>query len=113
MSQLVNFIDGADFTQEKVVLKRLLETPITKEMQISIPAGLTMKEHSAPYSITVMLVAGDLEFSVSGEKLHLKIGDLIYLEPNIKHSLFAIKDSVVRLSLAKADSVNRVEEIIK
>ncbi|QLE78904.1 cupin [Francisella sp. Scap27] len=113
MSQLVNFAKNADFSQNKVVIKKLIETPITKEIQISLPKALTMKEHSAPQPITVMLVAGDLDFYVNDEKIHLEIGDLIYLEAHVKHSLYAIENSIVRLSLAKADSIERVAEIIK
>ena len=111
MTELVNFIDGADFSKNKVAIKKLIETPITKEIQISLPAGITMKEHSAPYPITVMLVQGDLNFHVNKE-FHLKIGDLIYLDSKVMHSLHAIKNSIVRLSLAKADSIERVESVV-
>ena len=78
MTELVNFIEGADFSKNKVAIKKLIETPITKEIQISLPKGIAMKEHCAPYPITVMLVQGDLDFYVNDEKFHLKIGDLIY-----------------------------------
>jgi len=112
MTELVNFIDGADFSKNKVAIKKLVETPITKEIQISLPKGLTMKEHCAPYSITVMLVQGDLEFNIDAEKHHLKVGDLISLDPKVMHSLHALEDSIVRLSLAKSDSIARVTDVI-
>ncbi|MDC0534737.1 hypothetical protein OAO18_02895 [Francisellaceae bacterium] len=112
MTELVNFIEGADFSKNKVAIKKLIETPITKEIQISLPKGITMKEHCAPYPITVMLVHGDLDFYVNDEKCHLKIGDLIYLDSKVLHSLYAIENSIVRLSLAKADSIERVEKVV-
>ncbi|MGQ4002820.1 cupin domain-containing protein [Francisellaceae bacterium CB300] len=113
MSELVSFIEGADFSKNKVSIRKLIETLITKEIQISLPKDITMKEHSAPQPITVMLVAGDLDFYVDDEKFHLNVGDLIYLEAHVKHSLYAIENSIVRLSLAKADSIERVAEVIK
>lgn len=113
MTQLVNFIENADFSKDKVSIHKLLETPLTKEIQIALPAGVTMKEHSAPYAITVMLLKGNLDFYVGQDKFNLKVGDLIYLEAKVMHSLTAIENSVVRLSLAKADSLERVEAVAK
>lgn len=113
MSEIVNFLENADFSKNKVAIKKLIETPITKEIQISLPENITMKEHSAPCPITVMLVDGELDFYVNDEKFSLKIGDMIYLDSNVKHSLYAIKNSIVRLSLAKADSLERVQEVVK
>ena len=44
MAEFVNFIEGADFNQDKVIIKKVIETPLTKEMQVSIPKDITMKE---------------------------------------------------------------------
>lgn len=112
MAEFINFVEAADFSQNKVIIKKLIETPLTKEMQVSIPKNITMKEHAAPHSITIMLIKGDLNFYIGEEKHNLKIGDLVYLEPNTMHSLEAIENSIIRLSLAKADSAEHVKKIV-
>ncbi|ASG67078.1 cupin [Francisella halioticida] len=112
MTEFVNFIEDADFNQNKVIIKKLIETPLAKEMQVSIPKDITMKEHAAPHPITIMLIKGDLNFYINEKKHNLKIGDLVYLDPNTMHSLHAIENSIIRLSLAKVDSIQHVKKIV-
>ena len=44
---------------------------------------------------------------------YLKKGDLVALEGGIPHDLKALETSTVRLSLNKADSARRVEDVAK
>lgn len=99
------------FNQEKPSIKVLLNTDFTKEIRIAFKAGQIMQEHSTPFPIVVNLVKGSLNFGVNGKVQQLESGDLIALDGGIKHDLKAISDCVVRLSLSKADSVKRVQNV--
>jgi quercetin dioxygenase-like cupin family protein len=70
-----------------------------------------MKEHKAPFPITVQVIEGKIDFGVEGANFELVTGDLIGLEANIPHDLKAIEESIVRLSLSKLDSVQRVQKV--
>jgi quercetin dioxygenase-like cupin family protein len=60
-----------------------------------------------------MTLKGCIEFTVDAETFMLQAGDVIALEGNVMHELKALEESVVRLSLHKGDSVQRVKEVLK
>ncbi|PID68401.1 MAG: cupin [Flavobacteriia bacterium] len=106
------FYDDMTFNPTKVTTKLILETDTSKEVRIMMASGLEMKKHQTSYPITVHLLKGRISFGVNDEKLQLKEGDIIALDADIPHSLSALEDSVVRLTLSKNDPIQRVEKVI-
>jgi len=122
----------ADFIKGEVKVAMLNENDASKEIQIIMGEGGEMKKHKAPAAINVQVLLGEIDFEVfSGDNLkgnnrgdvnsnannnskiyRLKKLDMISLEANIAHSLKALKDSIIRLSLAKSDSIKRVNAVI-
>ena len=72
-----------------------------------------MKEHKTPFAIVVEIFDGDIDFGVNGKIHKLKKGDILTLNGNIPHDLKANKDSIIRLTLSKQDSFNRVQGVLK
>ena len=70
-----------------------------------------MKEHRAPFPIIVHMIQGEIQFGVEGEKSLLTEGDILSLDANVPHDLVAKADSVVRLTLSKDDSHQRVQDV--
>lgn len=99
------------YNNEKVAISVLMETPTSKEIRILFKKGQIMKEHKAGFPITVEVHQGEILFGVNGKELQMKEGDLIYLDANISHNLKANQDSVVRLTLSKFDTIERIEKI--
>lgn len=102
-----------EFNESNVVIKVLMETETAKEIRILFRKGQTMKEHKAGFPITVEVHEGKIAFGVGSEKIILESGDLISLDANVPHDLFAEEESIVRLTLSKLDSVARVEKVIE
>lgn len=111
--ELKNFYEDIAFNSDKVITKLILETPFTKEIRILLKEGLSMKEHKAPFPITVQVLEGGIDFGVEGKKHKMEKGAIIALEKNVLHDLTAHLDSVIRLTLSKSDKVERVENVIK
>lgn len=96
-----------------VKIKKMLETPSSKEIRIIMPKDSIMKEHKAPGDIVVQVLEGKIWFEVEGRREEFKKGDMLALDANIPHSLGGLEDSILRLSLSKNDSVNRVKGVLK
>lgn len=103
----------AELIKGEVKVNVLAQNNASKEIQIAMGEGGEMKEHKAPFAISVQVLSGYIHFEVEKEIFELKALDMISLEANIPHSLKALKDSIVRLSLAHGDSVQRVNAVLK
>lgn len=103
----------AEFEPLKVKITPLVENENTKEIQILMAKDSQMPDHKAPFDISVQVLKGAIDFEVRNEVLRLNELDMITLKANEAHSLRALQDSIVRLSLSKLDSVSRVSGILK
>ncbi|CAD7287575.1 hypothetical protein LMG7974_00454 [Campylobacter majalis] len=96
-----------------VTVAKIHEMGGVKEIRINIEAGAMMKEHMAPGAIMVQVLRGEIDFAVGEKIIRLNELDMITLDANVKHSLKALKNSIVRLSLSKNDDVSRVFNVLK
>lgn len=106
-----SFYKDLEFTEDKVKISMILETSFSKEIRIAFKKGQVMKEHKTAFPIVVNLLEGAIEFGVEGKKHQLEKGDILTLEGNVPHDLLAKEESVVRLTLSKMDSSDRVEKV--
>ena len=106
-----SLLENINYNDDKPAVQLILETEFSKEIRIVFKAGQLMKEHKAPLPIVVEVFQGEIEFGVNQTVHHLIKGDLITVGASIAHDLNAITDSIVRLTLSKGDSVERVEQV--
>ena len=105
--------ENLEYNDKRPSVLVLLETEANKEIRMVFKTGQGLKEHKTPFPIVVEVFDGAIDFGVNGENKVLKKGDLIALAGNVPHDLKATEDSIVRLSLTKADTAERVEEVAK
>ena len=108
-----SFYTDLEFSDKSVVITPMLDSTFGKEIRIAFKEGQVMKEHKTKFPITVMTLRGSIEFTVDKEVFVLNEGDVIALEGNVLHELKATEESVVRLSLHKGDSAERVKGALK
>jgi len=108
-----SFFTDLKFSDESVVITPMLDSDFGKEIRIAFKEGQIMKEHKTKFPIAVMTLRGAIEFGVGEKTFILNEGDVITLEGNVMHELKATKESVVRLSLHKGDTVARVKGVLK
>ena len=106
----IEWIKDIDFSKGLVVDK-MAENDSAKEMRILLPKNVEMREHKAPKPIVVQVLSGEIIFTAKGESENYFAGDMVLLESNILHSLAAIEDSVIRLTLHKNDSEDRPKSV--
>ncbi len=107
----INILENLEYKESKVAISVLFETETTKEIRIVFKAGQKMNKHQTKFPITVEMVDGDLNFGVNNEIHNLKKGDLVALDGGVPHDLLAKTDCIVRLTLSKLDSVERVKNV--
>ena len=108
-----SFIKTEEFQEGRPKVALVLETDFTKEIQISMKAGVEMREHQTPYPIVVHILSGSIDFGFEGKTQQMNEGDLITLPGSIPHHLLAKENSVIRLSLSMLDTIERVEKAVK
>lgn len=96
------------YQENKPSVTVLLQTKTSKEVRIVMKKGQAMKEHKAPFPIIIELFDGTVDFGVNRKNQILKKGDLIALDENIPHDLTCISDCIIRLSVSKYDSIERI-----
>jgi quercetin dioxygenase-like cupin family protein len=106
-----SLLKDLEYNDQKPAVKVLLDTDSSREIRIVMKKGQVMKEHKTPYPIVVELFEGAINFGVNGEVHTINKGDLLSLEGDIPHDLKAEEDSIVRLTLSKSDTAERVKGV--
>lgn len=74
----------------------------TEEMELArlyLPAGKKIPNHKVSGPITVHCIKGQIDFTAMGATQELQPGELLHLMPGEPHSLHAVVDSVVLLTI--------------
>ncbi len=108
--QVLSWLKDTDFTKG-LKIDKMFENNKGKEIRITMPKDVVMKEHKAPGKISVQVLQGQIWFEVQGDRHIFEQGDMITLDALVPHSLGGIENSIIRLSLSKNDSVERVKNI--
>ena len=111
--KIASILDHVEYSEHKPAVSVLINNATTKELRIALRKGQVMSAHKTAFPIVVQVFEGEIYFSVAGEKKHLRRGDLIALDGNVVHELTGIEDSIIRLSLSKQDSAQRVFSLVQ
>jgi len=111
--QKFNIYDNIEYSEEKVLITPMFDDENRKEIRIVFSKNQIMKDHKTKFPITVEIVEGAIDFGVNDEVFSLVKGDIVALDGDVMHNLKANENSVVRLSLSKNDTTNRVQGVLK
>lgn len=111
--QKFNIYDKIEYSEEKVLITPMFDDENRKEIRIVFTKNQIMKDHKTKFPITVEIVEGSIDFGLKEEIFSLVKGDIVALDGDVMHNLKANENSVVRLSLSKNDTTNRVQGVLK
>ena len=110
--QKASLLENLTFNENKVAVNVLLKTDYSSEVRILLKKDQLMKEHQAPFPIVIEIFDGSIQFGVNGESQILNRGAIISLDASVPHDLKGITDSIVRLTIHKQDTIDRINSII-
>ncbi|NGY38782.1 cupin [Flavobacterium sp. XN-5] len=109
--QKASLFENLEFNETKVAVSVLLKTSNSSEVRILLKKDQVMKEHQAPFPIVIEVFDGAIQFGVNGENQTLNRGDIISLDASVPHDLKGISDSIIRLTIHKNDTIERINSI--
>lgn len=112
ITENTTFATDLNFSDQKPRWQFMLEAAFPKEIRIALAKGQSLRRHKAPFPIVAHFPEGCIDLGVHGQSCRLGRG-ILTLDANVPHDLFARGNGVVRLTLSKQDTVERVEEVIK
>ncbi len=73
---------------------------VLRQTLVALMAGRSMAEHENPGEATVLVLRGRVRLAAAGDTWDGRSGDLLIV-PDARHSLEALEDSVILLTVAK------------
>ncbi len=81
---------------------------VLRQTVIALRANSSMSEHENPGEATVQVITGRVRLEADGHRWEGRQGDMLFMPPN-RHSLLALEDAVVLLTVAKLAKVGRAQ----
>ena len=79
--------------------KAIVKTDEIELARLYLPSGKKIPNHKVTGPITVHCIKGKIEFTAMGSTQELTPGQLLYLMPGEPHSLKAVENAVVLLTI--------------
>jgi quercetin dioxygenase-like cupin family protein len=102
--QLANEIERFQPAERESVSGRRSETLIKTDdlrvVLITMQQGASLAEHTAPGTITIQVLRGEMTVEVGGSSHELAAGGLISLEAGVRHAVRARADGAFLLTIA-------------
>lgn len=94
---------------------RLADTPSTalvrtddfEVMRMVLPAGKSVPQHHVPGELTIQCLEGTVELQAHGKTQALRAGDLVYLECDVPHALYALENAAILVTMLRKGHENK------
>lgn len=87
---------------EKVQFRNIFETGNGGVALIGFKAGQLLDTHLAPAEVMVIVLEGEIEFTMDGKPNTIKAGNFLLMGQDVPHSVFAKTDAKVLIVKIKA-----------
>lgn len=82
--------------------RAIMKTSGLEVLRVCLAKGRSLPAHQVPGPVTVQCLSGRIEFSAAGTFREMSPGDWLYLEGGAEHSLSAIEDARVLVTIVLA-----------
>ena len=99
--QAVSLAEETRFAANGIVSRTLLRTDNTRVVLFGFAEGQELTEHTSTQQAVIQILTGECEFSLGGQPRSLKAGELLYMPPNLRHSVKATRQFSMLLTLTR------------
>lgn len=103
LRKLTTFRDGGPSVQI------LSDTGVARVVLFAFKAGQELKEHHTSSPILVQALRGRAAFIANGTQVRLQAGTVLQLEANVPHSITALTDAVILVTMTPSPSYHSLE----
>jgi quercetin dioxygenase-like cupin family protein len=97
-----SLVDMVDYQKNAVVSKTIIEKETGTVTLFAFDQGQGLSEHTAPFDALVQVLDGEVEIKISGNPFHLKQGEIIIMPAHKPHSLKAVTQFRMLLTMIKS-----------
>ena len=91
-----------EYQDEAVVSRALVSKAAGTVTVFAFDEGQELSEHTAPYDALVIVVDGEVQIKIGGERFHLEEGEMIIMPANKPHALKALSKFKMILIMIRA-----------
>jgi len=103
--KVLSLPDETQYAPNGIVSRTLLRTDNSTLVLFGFGEGQELTEHTSTQHAVVQVLSGTCEFSLAGVPHQLKAGDLLYMPPNLPHSVKATRQFSMLLTLSRPTRV--------
>jgi len=94
-------IGPLDDRLKETVSTALLRTEKLELMRLVLPTGKSLPEHHVDGECTIQCIEGVVSLDVEGVVQSMRMGQIVYLAPGVRHALVAVKDASVLVTILR------------
>lgn len=94
----------AEYDEGRVKPVSVLKATGANVVIFAFDNGAVLREHSAMQPVLLQAVEGKLTVNIDGQDFELTPGDLLHIEPHVEHSVTAIGQAKLQLTVLMIDS---------
>jgi quercetin dioxygenase-like cupin family protein len=99
--KIISLEKETQFAPNGIVSRTLLRAPNGRVVLFGFAEGQELTEHTSTQQALIQILSGECEFFLSGKPHAMKVGDLLYMPPNLPHAVKATKQFSMLLTLLK------------
>ncbi len=99
--KIVSLSAETQFAPNGIVSRTLLRTENSRTVLFGFAEGQELSEHTSTQHALIQVLSGECEFSLAGKPHRLNTGDLLYMPPDLPHSVKATQQFSMLLTLLR------------
>jgi quercetin dioxygenase-like cupin family protein len=98
--KILSLADETKFAANGIVSRTLLRTANSRVVLFGFAEGQELSEHTSTQHAVIQILSGECELLLGSKPHPAKVGDLIYLPPNLPHAVKATTQFSMLLTLS-------------